>query len=232
MPRDELFKAPLASIPDFAFDESVVQVFDDMINRSVPGYRTLLEGIGLLANQYLKQNDRCYDLGCSIGACTNQILQTLGSRAVVIEAIDASEEMVRRASDLIKDERVTFTCADICQVPVTRAKMVVLNLVLQFIEQDRRQALLKKLYSGLQPNGVLILTEKVISQPLFNQLHLDFKAAKGYSELEIAQKRIALENVMKIDTLDQHLSNLRRLGFRELHVWFQILNWVSILAIK
>lgn len=232
MKRDDLYKQPLESIPDFEFNESVVEVFPDMIERSVPGYATMLQGIGLLANHFVAESEECYDLGCSLGACTESILHAVGSRNLKITAIDSSADMLKQARSNVIDPRVAFIESDVCEYKVTNARLVVLNLVLQFIDPDKRLDLLANLFAGLLPNGVLVLSEKVPSSEPLEEMHLEFKEAQGYSALEIAQKRTALEEVMKLDRLETHLTNLERTGFRDSQVWFRYLNWISILAIK
>lgn len=232
MSRDELYKKPLTSVPDFEFNESVVAVFPDMIERSVPGYAAMLEGIGVLANHHVSEHERCYDLGCSLGACTESILRSVGDRKLKIMSIDSSSAMIRQARVNVKDPRVEFIESDVCEIKVINARFAVLNLVLQFIDPAKRQDLLRNLYSGLLDGGVLVLSEKVPSSILFEEMHLEFKEARGYSALEIAQKRTALESVMKLDPLENHLNNLERVGFKDVKVWFRYLNWISILAIK
>lgn len=232
MSRDELYKNPLSSVPDFEFNESVVAVFPDMIERSVPGYTTMLEGIGVLANHHVSEHEHCYDLGCSLGACTESILRSVGDRKLKITAIDSSNAMIRQARANVKDPRVEFIESDVCEIKVTNARFVVLNLVLQFIDPAKRLDLLRNLHTGLLDGGVLVLSEKVPSSKLFEEMHLEFKEARGYSALEIAQKRTALEAVMRLDSLETHLKNLERVGFTDVKVWFRYLNWISILAIK
>ncbi|HHJ81072.1 MAG TPA: carboxy-S-adenosyl-L-methionine synthase CmoA, partial [Candidatus Tenderia electrophaga] len=67
---------------------------------------------------------------------------------------------------------------------------------------------------------------------LQNKLHLTFKKANGYSELEISQKRSSLENVLIPDSLPQHHQRLKEIGFKQSNTWFQCFNFASILAIK
>ena len=87
------------------------------------------------------------------------------------------------------------------------------------------------------PGGVLILSEK-ISMPtpthetLFDQLHTLFKKQSGYSNLEISQKRKALEKVLIKDSEQQHLQRLESGGFRQVYRWLQCYNFISLLAVK
>ena len=140
--------------------------------------------------------------------------------------------MIDKARTLIDDQRVRFECADIQTMPLENAHVVTLNFVLQFLPRDTRESFLRGIHSTLLPEGLLVLSEKVESDQEFEKLHLEFKRIQGYSNLEIAQKRTALENVMKIDSIDSHLARLDRAGFRNSRVWFRCLNWISIIADK
>ena len=64
---DSLYANPLQQVDAFAFDEAVVNVFPDMIKRSVPGYATIINMIGNLAERYAQPDSFCYDLGCGGG---------------------------------------------------------------------------------------------------------------------------------------------------------------------
>jgi tRNA (cmo5U34)-methyltransferase len=126
---------------------------------------------------------------------------------------------------------------DILTTTINNASMVVLNFTLQFIAPEQRDEIIKKIYQGLKPGGLLVLSEKMtdddqICTDLLIDLHHNFKRANGYSELEISQKRNALENVMLTDTLPAHLSRLSKSGFSHISPWFQCFNFFSLLAIK
>ena len=115
--------------------------------------------------------------------------------------------------------------------------MVVLNFTLQFIEPAARMDLMKKIYTGLRPGGALLLSEKIAfsdeaEQQRMDALHIAFKKANGYSDLEISQKRSALENVLVPDTLEQHYQRLESAGFNSVDNWFRCINFISLLAVK
>ena len=59
--RDELFAEPLTQPELFTFGESVAGVFPDMINRSVPGYATVVAMTGVLAAQHARPDSTIYD---------------------------------------------------------------------------------------------------------------------------------------------------------------------------
>lgn len=234
--RDRVYREPKSQIVDFVFDESVADVFPDMIRRSVPGYETVIPITGMLAAEHLQcrpaERRLAYDLGCSLGATTAAVLRQLGNQPARIVAVDRAPAMIARARDVIDDPRVSFEIADVTTLTLEPAAVVLMNFVLQFIDPAERVPLLKRIRQALAPDGMLIVSEKLRfdnpdTQALFERAHLDYKRANGYSELEISQKRSALEKVMIVDTEAEHRSRFEAAGFTTTNRWFQCLNWVS-----
>lgn len=239
--RDELFATPIQNLGDWTFDEKVAEVFPDMIQRSVPGYSTIISMIGMLAKRFTKAGSTVYDLGCSLGAVTLSIRRNIQVENCQIVAVDNSPAMVERCKRHLNlfrsDINVTIYEADIRNIEITNASMVVLNFTLQFLPPVDRQHLLNTIYQGLIPGGILVLSEKFSFadeqiNPLLFDMHLDFKRANGYSELEISQKRSMLENVMLTDTIDTHKQRIQQAGFSHVDTWFQCVNFGSLIAIK
>ena len=240
--QDAIYAAPLAEIIDFHFDERVAEVFPDMIQRSVPGYGTMISMIGTLAARYAQINSHCYDLGCSLGAVSLAMRQRIRQPGCSIIAVDNSQAMIERCRQLLALDTaptvpVSMVCANIQDVAIERASIVVLNFTLQFIPLAERLALITRIYQGLKPAGVLILSEKLAfdeqgRQNFHAQSHHDFKRANGYSDLEISQKRTALERVLIPETLACHQQRLKRAGFDFSDVWFQCFNFASLVAVK
>jgi len=236
--RDNLFNKQ-SDIADFRFDQEVVKVFDDMVRRSVPGYDSMIQMIGLIARMYGQDNTNYYDLGSSTGAITLSIALNNKSKNNQFFAIDNSKEMVEQCEKNLhnKVDNLQAICDDINQVKINSASIVVLNLTLQFIDVNLRSNLIKKIYDGLESGGILIISEKIhfddaVTQNQITKLHMDFKKENGYSELEIANKRQAIENVLITETKEQHLNRLRDCGFVETSCFFQCLNFVSFLSVK
>ncbi len=154
--RDNLFNANI-DIADFRFDKEVVEVFDDMVRRSVPGYDSMIQMIGLIARMYGQDNTNYYDLGSSTGAISLAIALNNKHQKNTFFAIDNSEEMVSKCKQNLesKIDNLQATCADINQIHIENASIVVLNLTLQFIDVKDRSNLIKKIYEGLNPGGVL-----------------------------------------------------------------------------
>jgi len=240
-PKDIIFSAPIDKIGDFTFDERVVEVFPDMIQRSVPGYSNIISAIGMLAERFVKPNTQVYDLGCSLGAATLSMRRHIKQEGCNIVAVDNSPAMVERCKLHVNayrsDTPVEVIEADIRDIEIENASMVVLNFTLQFLSPEDRYSLLEKIYAGLRPGGILIVSEKFVfgnesAHELLIDLHHDFKRANGYSELEISQKRSAIENVMRPDSIELHKERFAKLGFTSFEVWFQCFNFGSMFAIK
>ena len=239
--RDKLFAKPLENIADFVFDTSVADVFQDMVARSIPGYQTIINHTGELADRFVQMNTNCYDLGCSLGASTLSIRERIEDRQATIYAVDNSQAMLDKfASALTSQVSSTLTHlvkADICDIDITNASLVVMNFTLQFVPLEQRVALIEKIYQGLNPGGCLVISEKLHFEPpslneLLCQLHHQFKREQGYSDLEISQKRDSIENVLIPETLEDHIDRLKSCGFDSTSAWFQCYNFGSLVAIK
>ncbi|MGL4207000.1 MAG: carboxy-S-adenosyl-L-methionine synthase CmoA [Aeromonadaceae bacterium] len=239
--KDQLFAAPLSQMGDFCFDEQVVEVFPDMIQRSVPGYSNILSAIGMMTERFAQPGSRLYDLGCSLGAATLMMRRHLPFDDCHIIAVDNSAAMIERCRSHLNAFKSTIPVelieGDVCDIKIEDASVVVLNFTLQFIEPEQRLGLLQRIYRGLRPGGLLILSEKFKFEEgpvsdLVVDLHLDFKRANGYSELEISQKRTLLENVLRADTVATHKARLHQAGFAHSDLWFQCFNFGSLVAIK
>ena len=239
--KDTLFSAPIEKLGDFTFDESVAEVFPDMIQRSVPGYSNIITAIGMLSERFVTANSHVYDLGCSRGAATLSARRHINQPNVKIIGVDNSQPMVERCRQHIaayhSDIPVEIFCDDIRHIEIKNASMVILNFTLQFLPPQDRVALLEKIHQGLNPNGVLVMSEKFRFEDeqtnnLLIDLHHQFKRANGYSELEVSQKRTALENVMRTDSIETHKARLKNVGFSHVELWFQCFNFGSMIAMK
>jgi tRNA (cmo5U34)-methyltransferase len=240
--RDDIYARPQQPVEDFVFDEKVADVFHDMITRSVPGYGAIITMIGLLAEEYVQAGTCCYDLGCSLGAATRAMRSRLEGRHCQIVAIDNSEAMLKHArsgiaADSAGQVPVRIECADIREAKIENASFVVLNFVLQFIDPLERLQLLAKIYHGLVPGGMVVLSEKSSSanaaeDEFLTHLYYSFKRFNGYRDLEISQKRTALENVLITDSMSTHMQRFQECGYQKYYNWFRCFNFTSFVAIK
>ena len=236
--KDRIFSSMSDEVAPFRFDDKVAAVFPDMINRSVPGYAQTLAMIGLIAGQYAQPGSRLYDLGCSLGAASLAMLPAAREKSCRIIAVDNSPAMLERCrQNTGESKQIDLICADILDVTIDGASVVSLNFVLQFIAPEQRPLLLERIWRGLMPGGVLILSEKITFENEEEnrrqiELHEAFKRAQGYSELEISSKRTALESVLIPETLACHHARLNEAGFATVLTWFQCFNFASMIAFK
>ena len=244
MADDKIYTTDDGSAP-FRFNERVAAVFPDMLRRSIPGYAASLEAIGSLAARYVRAGTNCYDLGCSLGAATLAMRQGIGQPCCRIVAVDSAPAMVSRCREILaEDDRlhgpeteVDVVEGDIRDIDIVNASMVVLNYTLQFLDQDDRDALVERIYQGMNQGGLLVLSEKVVDEnpqmeSLLVELHHEHKRRNDYSALEISRKRAALENVLIPETVAAHRERLARAGFAHTAVWLRYFNFVSIIAIR
>jgi len=239
--QDKLFSKSRALTSGFRFDEQVVKVFPDMIARSVPGYELVVPMIGMLARRYAQPDSQIYDLGCSLGAASLAMSLAVRGRGTRIIAVDNSEAMVVRCRTNVTEKSgtvpVDVRLQDIIETPIENASVVVLNFTLQFIDPDQRQLLIDRISAGMRPGGALIVSEKIcfadeLEQADQTEWHHDFKRAQGYSELEIAQKRNALEDVLRPETEAAHFNRMQRAGLSRPRRWFQCFSFASYIAFK
>jgi len=225
----------------FRFDEEVVKVFPDMIARSVPGYELIVPMIGLLARRYAQPDSVIYDLGCSLGAASLAMSLAVRAGGARIVAVDNSAAMVAQCQRYLVEKAgavpVEVRHEDMLDTRIENASVVVLNFTLQFLDREQRQALINRIAAGMRKGGALVLSEKICFEDEAEQgdqttWHHDFKRAQGYSELEIAQKRNALEDVLRPDTEARHHQRLEQAGLTGTRRWFQCFSFASYIAFK
>lgn len=241
MSKDEIFKENMTTIADFTFGEKVASVFDDMLDRSVPFYREIQRMIAEMAVDFAAEGTNIYDLGCSTGTTLLNLGQNIHGKVKFI-GVDYSRDMLARCKQKLSAHHFSreheLICADLNQgVNIENASVVVMVLTLQFIRPLNRDKLIDSILKGLNENGCLILVEKVLGEDsVFNRLFInyyyDFKKRNGYSKLEIAQKREALENVLIPYKLLENRELLLKEGFRYCDVFFKWYNFCGMVAVK
>ena len=241
MTQDKLFSQKQDSIDDFDFGKETAAVFDDMLIRSVPCYSEMQRMIAEVAADYAVEETQLYDLGCS--TCTSFLqLDPVLPQRVRFLGVDFSPEMLDRGREKLAQHGFTrdyeLICADLNEdVAITNASVVIMNLTLQFIRPVRRHQVMSNIAQGVNKGGCLLVVEKVLSKDsklnrLFIKYYYDFKKRNGYSELEIAQKREALENVLIPYRLEENYELFLSSGFSHCEVFFKWYNFCGMIAIK
>lgn len=240
MSRDDVYKHGKME-EDFVFTDQVAEVFDDMLDRSIPYYQQVIGMTAQLLGQYLKPGDSVFDLGCSTGTTLLALAGRPGTKGIAFVGVDSSPAMIRKALEkAVKYSRtgvVRFIVKDILELDVNNAGAVILNYTLQFIRPLRREEFLRQVYGFLRPAGVLIISEKVVCTDSrlnreFIKFYHQYKKERGYSDLEIARKREALENVLIPFTGKENEKLLQKVGFKSIERIFQWYNFISLIAVK
>lgn len=241
MGKDEVFKGEIEKASDFKFGANVANVFDDMVNRSVPYYGEMQRMMAELAADHAVEGTDVYDLGCSTG--TTMIgMNTMVNPNIRFVGIDESKEMLDKCKAKLTESGFTrpvdLRTADLNQgVAIDNASVVVLCLTLQFVRPVYRERLVRDIYKGLRPGGVLILIEKILAEESrfnrdFIHYYYNYKRRNQYSELEISQKREALENVLVPYKLSENITLLRDQGFSHCEVFLKWYNFAGLIAVK
>ena len=238
MNEDKIYIDEKLGDEPFRFDDSVAKVFPDMLRRSIPGYAASIEAIGSLAARYVRPGTNCYDLGCSLGAATFAMHQGTRADDCRIIAVDSSEAMIQKCRTVVAGaSNIEVRLADIRDIAIEQASMVVMNYTLQFLDLGDRSTMIQRIHDGLIKGGLFLLSEKVVDEDphmeeLLVDLHHEHKRRNDYSQLEISRKRAALENVLVPESVAAHRERLATAGFAHSAVWLRYFNFVSIVAIK
>ena len=241
MDEDIIFSKKLERVNDFEFNSGVASVFDDMLNRSVPFYSEIQRMTVELGAKFYHDNTVIYDLGCSTGTTLKLFCEALKNRGPNFFGCDTSKPMIEKATQKLTKAGVIDNCTllqqDILDVDLKNVSVITMLFTLQFIRPLLRDTLIKKIYNALVPGGCLIIIEKVLGNEttlnrLFVELYYDFKKKNNYSELEITQKREALENVLIPYRTDENISLLKRNGFELVELFFRWYNFAGFIAIK
>lgn len=234
--NDKVFAKPIKK--QFEFDEEVAAVFDDMLHRSVPYYDEAQSITEFFALRYLKEGGRLYDLGSSTASLLISIAKKLPYKAHLI-GLDNSKAMIEQAGKKIAAFNLDITLeeADILNYDYKPANVIVSNYTLQFVRPLVREELVQKIYNALEPEGVFLFSEKLIShEKRLNKelidLYYDFKKAQGYSEFEIMQKREALENVLVPYSEEENIAMVKKAGFKHCEIIFRWGNFATFIALS
>lgn len=238
---DTVFSDRERGAAPFAFDQRVARAFDNMAQRSIPGYDAALETVHWLAARELTaSNAVIYDLGASTGALAARLDALLVARGLRLIAVDLSADMVAqgaaRSVTLAAAEQIVWRCEDVRTTALDDAALVVSNYCLQFLQPDERPALLSRIFAALRPGAFFVLSEKTfepgVGAALFQDRYDAFKRAQGYAEDEIRNKRAALEGVLQPWTVEQNERALEAAGFEAPRMIGRSWNFVTWIARK
>ena len=232
-------------VKPFEFNETVAHVFDDMAERSIPWYREVQRMVTTLGSTFFHEGSRIYDLGCSTGTTMALLYQSLkerGQKDFFLTGIDNSAAMCHEAREKFQtlamdDSCYEILCQDLENTHIKNASVVVMNYTLQFVDPLAREELIKKIYEGLNHNGILLISDKTQqshtdTSRIFVDNYYHMKKQNGYSEMEIARKREALENVLIPYSLNEETDLFSHCGFEGVDIFFTWFNFSSFICLK
>ena len=241
MSSDQIFREEIKQAADFKFNQAVANVFDNMVNRSVPFYGEMQRMIAEMAADHAQPGTRVYDLGCSTGT-TLIGMNSMVSPDIEFIGVDDSDDMLEKCRVKLMEEGFTrpfqLINADLNdKVEIQNASVVVLCLTLQFVRPLFRERLLKTIFDGIRPGGVMILVEKILAEDSimnrdFIKYYYNMKRRNQYNDMEIAQKREALENILIPYKLSENILMMRETGFSHSEVFFKWYNFSGLIALK
>jgi tRNA (cmo5U34)-methyltransferase len=239
--KDKVFERDGKAV-DFAFNQEVATVFDDMVSRSVPYYEEMQRMTVELVGDFARDGTNIYDIGCSTGTTLALIDRRIPDVTASLIGIDNSEEMLKKASEKLTEVVLThpysLQCIDIHkQLPIENASVVTMLLTLQFARPLARERIMQHIANGTNKSGCLLMIEKITSEEttfnrLFIEHYYDFKRRNGYSDMEIAKKREALENILIPYRAEENVELLKAAGFAHVEIFFRWYNFCGIIAIK
>lgn len=238
--KDRIFREPLSQLSGFQFDEQVAEVFDDMLDRSIPFYDEVGKMILEFVGHYYQASSSIYDLGCSTGILLGALIKRFPMIHELV-GLDNSPAMIHKTQSRLEPlnfaGKLQLQCKNLRDAKLSNASVVIMNYTLQFVRPLHRNKVVASVYQGLLPGGIFILSEKVLEESnqvsrLFIDMYYRFKRRQGYSEMEISQKRERLENVLVPYTVSELQEILQESGFNEADIFFKWHNFASIIAIK
>jgi len=220
------------------FDDTVPEVFDQHVSKSIPEYEQGHNLIVKILAPLLSQRGVCYELGCSTGVLTAKLAQVSNQERVKIIGLDTIEGMIDRARGRCATyKNVSFEIADISAYSFNSAIAIVSYYTLHFISLNLRKPVLERVFNALNPGGQLLLFEKIRFEDeshdkKITENYHEYKISQGFTQEEIIAKSAALEGVLIPQTENQNLEMLKNAGFKSSAIIFNTLCWQGYLAVK
>lgn len=237
---DKIFQVP-GHVQPFEFNADVAEVFDDMAQRSIPFYLPVQKQMLALIESLNPNFKKLVDLGCSTGSFIFALAEQMNSPDKFYVGLDLSQNMIEQSQKKLTQLNLAgqfdWQCASMLDCDFHDMDVVILNYTLQFIDPEERLQLLTKMQTQLKKGCLVFVSEKLkMQQPefqkSFTEVYEQFKRGNKYSNLEIAQKRKALENVLVPFTEQENLALFEKAGFTKVDCFFRWFNFASFVLIK
>lgn len=231
-------KDNICSAGKWQFNQEVADCFGDMLERSVPDYRSMRSLVFEVGRKFVRPDTAIVDTGCSTGLAVQPFVEAFGAanRFWLIDNAPAMTEACRKRYDVQTNYVFVQRCNLWSFLPLPdRASLVLAVLSLQFMPTSYRQQIMRDIYQSLNPGGAFILVEKVCGgslDELMTGLFYDMKRRNGYTDKQIMGKRKSLENVLSPLKAEWNVDMLQAAGFRRIEMFWRCLNFCGWVAVK
>lgn len=221
------------------FDAKVADVFEDMLERSIPQYDVMRKAVADVGRSFIKTDSTVVDLGCSAGDALASFVVNPPAFGIEFLGLEESKPMVTVATRRFAGRSdVAIRLWDLRGgFPPVRASLVLSVLTLQFVPINYRQKILTDAHTALVDGGALILVEKVLGNTAaidktMVDLYHRMKKENGYTDDAIERKKLALEGVLVPLTAHFNEELLRSAGFSRVDCFWRWMNFAAWVAVK
>lgn len=195
------------------FSFNTIDNFDSHIEQSIMGYDNLQDIILSLSSNFIKNNSAVIDIGCSTGALLKRVLNYHKEQNPRLIGYDNSALLPACGDILFVDDDVTSDSWSPSGFDLAYS-----IFTLQFLNPQKRQRLLSKIFMGLNWGGALIVAEKTYckrgkAQDFFTFAHYDMKA-RSFKAQEIFDKQRDLRPIMHPQYESNLIAEFKTAGFK------------------
>jgi len=215
----------------FSFD--TIKDFDTHIGLSIPNYSHIIELVEKMSTYFIKDNTHVYDLGCSTGLLLSKLVNNEAYKKTLFVGYETSENLKPSSPMTFEWRNKDITHPDVCFV---NACLITSIFTLQFIDVNKRQEIINKIYKGLGMKSAFIFCEKIYLsdayiQDIFTFSYYDYKK-KSFTEEEILLKQKDLRKIMQPLTERENIAMLQNAGFKIIEPFFNSLMFKGWLCVK
>jgi tRNA (cmo5U34)-methyltransferase len=223
----------------WSFNGDVTNVFDDMLERSIPQYDVMRQACFELGKRFVTPYSTIVDLGCSRGEALSYFVKEFGDMNTYI-GVEISKPMLETAQARFSSMKdVQIKEMDLRNdYPASSGASVTLSiLTVMFVPIEYRQKILQDIYATTKNSGCFIFVEKVLgNSPMINkhmvEIYHNMKKQHGYTDEQVERKRLSLEGVLVPITAHWNEDMLKTIGWRSVDCFWRWMNFAGWIAIK
>lgn len=227
------------------FDQEVTDVFDNMLERSIPLYNTMRQLVCNIGTQVIKDfnllsTKTIIDIGSSKGRALESVYRK--NKDCNFIGIEISKPMYNYCLEEYKDiKNITFYNEDLREFYPKQSRpdnvLTLSILTLCFVPIEYRTYVLNNIYTSLSKGGAFIVVEKCLSntykiESYLNNVYYNMKKEHNYTNEQIKAKRKSLEGVLVPLTTKFNEDLFKSVGFSKIEMFWKYLNFTGWILIK